>query len=174
MAEIYESIYDTAQYINAIGGAEYLERTVNRSSTIYQQYLNRRQRRKSRNEFYGADSSSFLPSNIAADLRDSMNVNGVLSSIQQTKFEAIKNTSHTNGKAFYDSAQQFESYYDYLQRQNQTYQLTYNNTQMAQQIHQYQATSNSNHIQSMMRKMSPKPTQYKGMPLKPWQNYYPF
>ena len=114
-----------------------------------------------------------MPSALAEDLRDSWNVNGPLQTLQQTKFEIMKNTSHAT-QPFQASGQQFESYYNYLQRQNQTYQLTYNNTQMAQQIHQYNATSSSNHIQQQMRKMSPKPTQYRGQPLHPWQNYYPF
>lgn len=176
MAEIYESIYDTVKYANAIGNAEYLEEVVNRGSTAYQQYLNRRQRRKARNEFYGADSSSFLPSNIASDLRDSMNINGPLQVIQQSRFEQIKSMSHSGGQPFAQSGQQFESYYDYLQRQNQTYSLTYNNTQMAQQIHQYNATSSSNHIKQQMRSMTNRPMQSGNGGKHPWQynGYSPF
>ena len=172
MAEMHESLFDSGQLINAMGGAEYLEQSLNKTSKAFNRYLDVRQRRMARKEFHN-NNAPYMPSALAEDLRDSWNVNGPLQTLQQTKFEIMKNTSHAT-QPFQASGQQFESYYNYLQRQNQTYQLTYNNTQMAQQIHQYNATSSSNHIQQQMRKMSPKPTQYRGQPLHPWQWYNPF
>ena len=172
MADIYESLFDAVNLTNAIGSGQYLENSINKSSSAFQRYLDVRQRRMARKDFHN-NNAPYMPSALAEDLRDSWNVNGPLQTLQQTKFEIMKNTSHAT-QPFQASGQQFESYYNYLQRQNQTYQLTYNNTQMAQQIHQYNATSSSNHIQQQMRKMSPKPTQYRGQPLHPWQWYNPF
>ena len=177
MSEIMESIYDTVKYANAIGNAEYLEEMVNRGSTAYQQYLNRRQRRKARNEFYSADSSSFLPSNIASDLRDSLNINGPLQVVQQSRFEQIRTMSHSSGQPFGQSGQYFDDYYSYLQRNNQMNQLTLNNTQMSQQLHRYHSTSNSNYIQQQMRSMTNRPNRFGASSnMSPWHynGYYPF
>ena len=173
MAEMHESLFDSGQLINAMGGAEYLEQSLNKTSKAFNRYLDVRQRRMARKEFHN-NNAPYMPSKIAEDLRDSWNVNGPLQVLQETKFEMMKTGPIGYTQPFAESGRQFESYYDYLQRQNQTYSLTYNNTQMAQQIHQYNATSSSNHIQQQMRKMNPKPTQNRNLPLHPWQNYYPF
>ena len=150
---IIDSISNVNDYINMAGVDGYIRRMQNKSSSI-QQYNEVLRRRQARNQFTQSDYP-WKPSSIMADLRDSNNVNGLGSSLTQLKHEIYKTSPSSSTRIFGDESQRyFESYYDYLNRQNQMHNLNYNQTEQAQLLHQYQNTSNSNYIQFKNRQIN--------------------
>lgn len=151
MAEIYQSFSDTLNYMDNAGAIAYLQRMQGRSSA-FKNYLDMTSRRKARREFNDADYP-WIPSNLVADIRDSNNVNGILQTLQETKHQMLKTGPSSSTRPFGDAQNPFSTYYQYLEQKNQMSSLTLNNTELAQQFHQYQSTSNSEYIKYKMHKI---------------------
>ena len=149
---VIDSISNVNDYIDIAGISGYIDRMQKKSSTI-NQYSEVLRRRNARNQFAESDYA-WKPSSIIADIRDSANVSGLGASVQQLRHEVVRTSSHNNNPFSYTSNQYMESYYNYINRQNEVNNLTLNNVQMAQQFHQYQNTSSSEYIRFKNRSIN--------------------
>ena len=85
---------------------------------------------------------------------------GIREALNELQYEIQKQTVGQSNRPLEPSYQNhnvFKTYNDYIDSRSEYRSLTYDNTSMAQQFHQYHATSQSNYIQSQMYNTTNRP-----------------
>ena len=85
---------------------------------------------------------------------------GIREAFNELQYEIQKQTVGQSNRPLEPSYQNhnvFKTYNDYIDSRSEYRSLTYDNTSMAQQFHQYHATSQSNYIQSQMYNTTNRP-----------------
>lgn len=85
---------------------------------------------------------------------------GIREALNELQYEIQKQTVGQSNRPLepsYMNNDNFRTYNDYINFRSEYRALTYDNTSMAQQFHQYHATSQSNYIQSQMYNTTNRP-----------------